>query len=155
MSTIYTVGHGLLPVDRLLDNLRRHSVGAVIDVRSQPYSRRAPQFNKDALRDALEQGGITYIWMGQALGGRPPDRLRTTGGAPDYESMSREPATAEALDRVVEAGSRRTLALLCSESQPDGCHRTRMLAPELERRGATVANILPDGTLAERPTLFV
>ncbi len=155
MTTIYTAGHGLLPLEELLDNLSRHHVTAVVDVRSQPFSGRAPQFNKDALSAALKARGITYVWMGQALGGRPTDDLRTATGAPDYERMAREPATVAALDKVVEAAKRRRIALLCSESRPEGCHRTRMLEPQLELRGAVVEHILPDGALTSQPTLRV
>ncbi len=155
MTTIYTVGHGLLPLEALLANLGSHEVRAVVDVRSQPFSGRAPQFNKEILQRSLEAAGITYIWMGQALGGRPPEALRTRTGSPDYERMACEPATVAALDKVVEAAGRRRLALLCSEGRPEGCHRTRMLEPQLEQRGAHVEHILPDGTLASLPTLFV
>jgi len=155
VTTIYTVGHGLLPADVLLANLSRHEVAAVIDVRSQPFSRRAPQFTKQSLCSALEAVGISYIWMGQALGGRPPERLRTSAGAPNYELMAQEPPTAAALDKVVEAAARRRIALLCSEARPEGCHRARMLEPQLEQRGAAVEHILPDGALARQPTLFV
>jgi uncharacterized protein (DUF488 family) len=154
MRTIYTVGHGLLSMDALIANLSRHEVEAVIDVRSQPFSGRAPQFNRESLSSSLEAVGITYVWMGQTLGGRPPDELRTPAGAPDYERMSHEPATVTALDKVVDACDRRRVALLCSESRPESCHRTRMLEPELQRRGVTVEHILPDGVLAARPTLF-
>ena len=154
MTTIYTVGHGLLPLDGLLDNLARHDISAVIDVRSQPFSGRAPHFNKESLGASLEATGIIYVWMGQTLGGRPANELRTATGAPDYERMAREPSTVAALDKVLEAASRRRIALLCSESQPEGCHRTRMLEPQLQQRGASVEHILPDGTLAVRPTLF-
>jgi uncharacterized protein (DUF488 family) len=155
MPTIYTIGHGLLPLDALISNLASHRVEAVIDVRSQPFSVRAPQFNREALGRSLERAGITYVWMGQSLGGRPRGELRTESGAPDYERMSREPTTVAALDKVVEASDRRRVALLCSEGRPEGCHRTRMLEPEFERRGVAVDHILPDGTLAARPTLFV
>jgi uncharacterized protein (DUF488 family) len=155
VTTIYTIGHGLLSLDKLLANLSEHDVTAIIDVRSQPFSGRAPHFNKDALSSALNEAGITYVWMGQALGGRPSDDLRTSSGAPDYERMSREPATVTALDKLAGAADRRRMALLCSEGQPEACHRTRMLEPELERRGITVEHILPDGTLAAHPTLFV
>lgn len=155
MPTIYTVGHGLLPLDALLGNLQRHAIGAVIDVRSQPFSTRAPQFNKESIRRESEARGITYAWLGQSLGGRPADELRTASGAPDYERMAREPATAAALDKLAEAVSVRRIALMCSESRPEGCHRTRMLEPQLEQRGVTVEHILPDGTLASQPTLFV
>ena len=155
MATIYTVGHGLLAMEELLRNLATHKVTAVVDVRSQPFSARAPHFNREPLGNALEKAGITYVWMGRALGGRPPDDLRTASGAPDYERMSQEPSTALALDKVADAATRRRVALLCSEGRPEGCHRTRMLEPELERRGVSVEHILPDGALAANPTLFV
>jgi uncharacterized protein (DUF488 family) len=155
MGAIYTVGHGLLSLEALVTNLSNYEIEAVVDVRSQPFSGRAPQFNKESLRRSLEAVGISYIWMGQALGGRPHEALRTSTGAPNYERMVREPQTAAALDRVVGAAMRRRIALLCSEARPEGCHRTRMLEPQLEQRGAHVEHILPDGTLASQPTLFV
>ena len=155
MITIFTVGHGLLPMERLLANLSDHQVEAVVDVRSQPFSGRAPQFNKERLHRSLEAVGITYIWMGQALGGRPPEALRTSSGAPDYERMASELPTVAALEKVIDAAARRRIALLCSEARPEGCHRTRMLEPQLEQRGAHVEHILPDGALASQPTLFV
>lgn len=155
MRTIFTAGHGLLTIEALVENLSRHHIAAVIDVRSQPFSGRAPQFNKEALRASLELVGIEYAWMGKALGGRPPDELRTGTGAPDYERMACDPATVTALDKLVEASEKRRIALLCSEARPEGCHRSRMLEPQLEQRGVAVEHILPDGTIAAQPTLFV
>jgi uncharacterized protein (DUF488 family) len=155
VRTIYTVGHGLLSQEALVSNLRHHDIELVVDVRSQPTSMRAPQFNRDALREALEAAGIAYAWKGRALGGRPPQHLRTTSGAPDYERMAVDPATAEVLDQLAEATVFRRIALLCSESKPEECHRSRMLEPQFELRGAAVEHILPDGSLAARPTLFL
>lgn len=155
MRTIYTVGHGLLARETLVANLRRHDIEVVVDVRSQPMSTRAPQFNRDALREALEADGIAYAWKGGALGGRPPAHLRTASGAPDYERMAAEPTTADAIAQVVDAADSRRIALLCSESKPEECHRSRMLEPEFELRGAAVEHILPDGSIAARPTLFL
>ncbi len=155
MNTIYTVGHGTLPLEAVLVNLSVHQVAAVMDVRSQPFSGRSPHFNKENLRASLEAAGINYVWMGQSLGGRPRAKLRTPAGAPDYERMAREPATVAGIAKVVEAAGRRRIALLCSEARPEGCHRTRMLEPEFEERGLLVEHILPDGSLASQPTLFV
>ena len=155
MQTIYTVGHGLLSQEALISNLLHHDIELVVDVRSQPMSTRAPHFNRDALREALEAAGIAYAWKGGALGGRPPHHLRTTSGAPDYERMAVETATADAIDQLAEAAVSRRIALLCSESKPEECHRSRMLEPQFELRGAAVEHILPDGSLAARPTLFL
>jgi len=155
MRTVYTAGHGLLPLEALIGNLEAHDIELVVDVRSHPGSTRAPQFNRDPLRDSLRAARIDYSWMGQTLGGRPPERLRTATGAPDYERMAAETATVDALDRLAEMAADSRIALLCSESHPESCHRTRMLEPQLEMRGAAVEHILPDGNLVARPTLFL
>jgi uncharacterized protein (DUF488 family) len=154
MASIYTIGHGLLTLDGLVSNLSRHKIDLVVDVRSHPKSARAPQFDREPLSAGLEAVGVRYHWMGGALGGRPPRDLCTPAGAPDYERMSREPQTVEALDKITKTAASRKIALLCSESRPEECHRTRMLEPELELRGVDVQHILPDGSVAVRPTLF-
>ncbi len=154
MRTVYTVGHGLQALSELLDNLETHSIELVVDVRSYPVSARAPQFGRGPLQEALEARGIAYAWMGRALGGRPPRELRTRSGAPDYERMAAEPATSDGIDRLVRAAASRKIVLLCSESLPEHCHRSRMLEPELEKRGVAVEHILPDGRAVSRPTLF-
>lgn len=152
--TLFTIGHGLLDFDRFVSNLRNHAVTLVVDVRSHPSSARAPQFDRERLEASLSARGIDYRWAGRTLGGRPPAELKTAGGAPDYERMAAEPETSRALDYLVALASDRTVAIMCSESQPEGCHRTRMLEPQLEQRGAAVEHILPSGELMARPTLF-
>jgi uncharacterized protein (DUF488 family) len=154
VTKVYTVGHGLQALDDLLNNLAAHSIDLVVDVRSHPSSSRAPHFSRESLREAVAGRGIEYAWMGRALGGRPGAELRTANGAPDYERMALQPATADALDRLADAAPARKIALLCSESRPEHCHRSRMLEPELEKRGVAVDHILPDGQLVSRPTLF-
>lgn len=148
---VYTVGHGLLDQDELLELLRRHGVDTIIDVRSQPHSVRAPQFNREALERLR---AVKYRWM-PALGGRPPAHLRVAGSdAPDYERMAREPDTSKALDEIAALAEQRSVALMCSESRPEACHRSRMLEPELARRGVWVEHILHSGEAAAVPTLF-
>ncbi len=154
MGTLYTVGHGLLPLDELLDNVVSHGIELVVDVRSHPVSSRAPHFCRQPLQEGLEARGVEYAWMGNALGGRPPEELRTLTGMPDYDRMTRQPATSDALDRLARAALTRKIALLCSESRPEQCHRSRMLEPELEKRGVAVHHLLPDGAVVSRPTLF-
>jgi uncharacterized protein (DUF488 family) len=150
-SRVFTIGHGLLEREQLLELLRSHGVDTIIDVRSQPHSARAPQFNREALERV---SGVTYRWM-PALGGRPPAHLRIEGtDAPDYERMAREPETRAALDEIAALTSQRSIALMCSESRPEECHRSRMLEPELARRGVWVEHILHSGEAAAVPTLF-
>jgi uncharacterized protein (DUF488 family) len=150
---LYTIGHGVLPIEELLRLIRSFGVDLVVDVRSQPFSRRASHFNREALGCVLGEHGVAYRWVPE-LGGRPEADLRTDAGAPDYERMAATTETAHALDKLADVAARRTVAILCSESQPTECHRSRMLEPELARRGIWVEHILHSGKLAARPTLF-
>ncbi len=75
-------------------------------------------------------------------------------GAPNYQRMANEPDTRAALDEVAELAGEHTIALMCSESRPEECHRSRMLEPELAGRGVGVEHILHSGEAAARPTLF-
>ena len=58
---IYTVGHSNHTGERFVELLRAHKITAIADVRSTPYSRRNPQFNRDNLRAALKEHAIQYV----------------------------------------------------------------------------------------------
>ena len=58
MKTIYSIGYAGLPMDRFLAALQDHGISVVLDVRSTPYSRRFPAYNREALADILHQHNI-------------------------------------------------------------------------------------------------
>lgn len=151
---IYTIGHGTLATEQFISNLRAHGVSVVIDVRSQPGSQWAPQFGRNELEASLAQAGIRYVWDGERLGGRPPNQYLTGTGAPDYESMSQRQEAQEALNELAIRAKTDQIALMCSESDPASCHRSRMVAPECEKRGLLVSHILANGSLLDAPSLF-
>jgi hypothetical protein len=72
-TTIWTVGHSNSSLDAFVDLLVRHGIEGVVDVRSSPYSRYASQFNREVLRPALEHRAISYVFLGDLLGGRVDD----------------------------------------------------------------------------------
>ena len=99
-QTVWTVGHSNHDVEVFLALVRRHRVAHVVDVRSHPYSRYAPHFNRDELQASIEACGIRYTFLGSALGGRPrrEDQLDADGHAL-YDRMAMEPAFNEAIER--------------------------------------------------------
>lgn len=135
-AEIWTVGHSSHPIDRFLAFLTAAGVTAIADVRSTPYSRRHPQFNREPLRTALSEAGIAYVWLGDALGGKRGDRP-----APAPEAVE------AALDRLAGGAARYRVALMCAESDPAQCHRTRLVTPLLTARGHPVRHLRADGTL--------
>ena len=146
MIEILTVGHGDLPIERLIGNLRDADVARVVDVRSVPYSRRHPQFNAAAVERAVCEAGIEYEWE-PALGGRPSDPALMTDGKPDYDRMAAEDAFREAIDRLVGSSEHKRTALMCSEGDPRQCHRWLLVAPALIERGVEVRHLLKHGAV--------
>jgi uncharacterized protein DUF488 len=131
-----TVGHSNHELEKFLALLDAAGITAIGDVRSQPYSKRHPQFNGPELAQALDRHGIAYVFLGNQLGGRPRSaELYTAEGHADYERMRQTAAFAEGLDRLRQGMDEYTIALLCSEADPLDCHRGLMIAPALVEQG--------------------
>ena len=149
MTTILTVGHGNLPQDVLIRHLLDAGVERLVDVRSTPYSRWHPHFNRRRIGEAAEAAGIAYEWK-PALGGRPDDpALRTADGAPDYALMARHGPFLDAIASLVATSAEASTAIMCSEGDPARCHRTLLIAPLLIERGVTVRHLLKDGSVVD------
>ena len=71
--TIYTIGHSNHEWRDFLVLLHQYGIEMLVDVRSAPYSRYSPQFNRELLAPSLEAEGIGYAFAGEYLGGRPKD----------------------------------------------------------------------------------
>jgi uncharacterized protein (DUF488 family) len=150
--TVWTVGHSNHDLEAFAALVRRHRIDDLLDVRSHPYSRFAPHFNREELRPAMEARGIRYLFLGLALGGRPrrEDQLDARGHAL-YGRMAQEPAFTDAIDQLLHSASERRLALLCSCGEPRDCHRRLLVGKVLFDRGSELRHILPDGrVLTER-----
>jgi uncharacterized protein (DUF488 family) len=145
--TVFTIGHSTHPVERFIALLRDAGVTAVADVRTAPYSRRAPQFNQEALQAALRDAAITYVFLGKELGGRPADPSLYCEGVADYEKMAQRGEFKDGLDRVINGAGSFRIALMCSERDPMICHRCLLVSRGLTQRGILVNHILDTGDL--------
>lgn len=138
-------------MEQFIGLLQKNSILRVADVRSSPYSRYVPHFSAAPLRVALEEAGIAYVSLPE-LGGKPSDpALRHTDGSPDYDRMQEAESFRQGIDRLLDIGVETPTAMLCAEADPMACHRERLIAPVLRKRGITVLHILPDGALASPP----
>lgn len=144
---LHTIGHSNHSAEAFVALLRRHDIGLVVDVRSQPYSQWSPQFNRENLMRDLAAAGIGYRYMGDALGGRPADPgLYAPGGErPDYDRMAQAPAYLAGLERLLALAGEQRLAVMCSEGDHRQCHRQHLITETLLARRVTVLHIQPDG----------
>jgi uncharacterized protein (DUF488 family) len=146
---LFSIGHSNVPTERLIALLRQHGIATLCDVRSAPYSRYNPQFNREDLAESLRAAQIAYRFMGDTLGGKPADStLRTDDGAlPDYDKIAASPPFQRGLEQLIALGARGPTAFMCSEADYHICHRHRLIAPALIGRGIDIWHILHDGSL--------
>jgi uncharacterized protein (DUF488 family) len=140
---ILTIGHGKRSIGGVIDLLKRYDVAFVGDVRSVPWSRFQPDFSQDALGRRLKQHGLTYLPMGEQLGGRPRDALSDNDAERiDYRALQQRPAFRQGIERLKTAWSQgRRVALLCSESKPQECHRFKLIGTALAVEGIEVLHL--------------
>jgi len=147
---LFTVGHGRRTFDEFVGLLKRYEISAIADVRTRPVSRWAPWFNKAHLSKKLEDEGITYLFMGEELGGRPDDDdLYTDEGYVKYRRVSDTSLFKMGFDRLVENAKSYKIADMCSESDHAGCHRNLLIGRVAEIGGLQVIHINKSGDLED------
>lgn len=122
MKTILTCGHSARSFDEFIELLMSNRVTLLVDVRSKPYSRWVPHFNRGYLEVNLP---ILYAWE--------PD----LGGLTAIDPIAFD----RAIERVIRYAKRYTVCLMCSEKDPAKCHRSKIIEPALEERGVRVIHI--------------
>src|SRR5664279_520785 len=144
----WTVGHSNHELDDFAQLVSSGQIEFLVDVRSFPYSRFAPHFNRDELEAAMARRGLGYLFLGEELGGRPTrDEHYDADGHALYGPMSEEKAFEAAIERLIAGARRHRIALLCSEGDPQHCHRRLLVGKVLTDRGVELRHILPDGTI--------
>ena len=144
-NPVFTIGHSTHGLLRFMDLLRKHGITAVADVRSAPYSRFNPQFNRETLCKALASEGIKYVFLGEQLGARSKDPYCYDNGRVRYERLANTGGFKEGLDRVIRGAGEYKIALMCAEKDPLECHRTLLVARAIVEHGICVQHILSDG----------
>jgi uncharacterized protein (DUF488 family) len=145
---VFTVGHSNHSAEKFAVLLRRHGIEVLVDIRSRPYSRHAPQFNAKGIEAIVSGDGIRYLYLGRELGGRPEeDSFYDAKGRVEYAMVERSRPFLDGIKRVQwEIRSNRT-TLLCSEEDPACCHRRLLVGRALVERGFTLRHIRGDGSI--------
>lgn len=155
-NTVFTIGHSTHPQERFIALLRQHGITALCDVRSKPYSRMNPQFNREELNEVLLAQGIEYRFLGKELGARSDDPNCYENGKVQYDRLAETELFKYGLKRVLR-GMRDDfrIALMCAEKEPLECHRTILVARHLVALGVTIEHILVDGNLENHDAALI
>jgi uncharacterized protein (DUF488 family) len=147
-GTIFTVGHSTRPIASFIALLEAYGIRQLVDIRTIPRSRHNPQFNAEALAEALSERGIRYVSC-PALGGlrharrdSPNDGWRNESfrGYADYMQTD---AFGDALTTLIAVSRSQPTAIMCAEAVPWRCHRS-LVADALLVRGIEIVDILSE-----------
>jgi uncharacterized protein (DUF488 family) len=145
---VFTIGHSNHSAERLATLLKSHGIEVLVDIRSRPYSRHAPQFNARGIEATLSSNEIRYLFLGRELGGRPAEEtFYDTKGRVDYTLVERSRPFLDGIKRVEREIQSNRITLLCSEEDPARCHRRLLVGRALEERGYTLRHIRGDGSI--------
>ena len=145
---IFSIGHSTQPLDRFVDLLKRHDVNYLADVRSTPFSRFNPQFNKNQLSKSLNCPNMKYVFFGKELGARPEDpSCYHSDGRVRYDRLAARKEFKHAIGRLINGARGHRIALMCAEKDPLECHRTILVSHALYKEGCEVRHIRNDGSL--------
>ena len=142
----FTIGYGNYPIDQFIIFLQNISIDLIIDVRSSPYSRFNPHFNREKLEKSLILNDVDYRYMGDKIGGRYTNPcLLFPDGTVNYRKVQETEKFQEGINEVLSIiSSGKKIALMCAEKEPERCHRFALIAPVLQSKGISVIHIRPD-----------
>jgi uncharacterized protein (DUF488 family) len=141
-----TVGHSTYSIQQFIEVLKAHSINCIVDVRSTPYSRHNPQFNRETFKTDLELHETTYIFMGDCLGARYDNYdLQFIDGKVDFMLVRQRPEFQDAIQRVIEGINKGyRIALMCAEKNPFDCHRFVLVSYALSKQNVDIEHILSE-----------
>ncbi len=157
---IYSIGHANREIEDFIGLLQKYEIEYLIDVRSAPYSRMFPVYNKGTLDSFLKQHGITYLFLGDKLGGLPKDsscyieyrnKKNEVERKVDYSKIEKKDFFKDGLDRLKVANAKGLkVAVMCSEMNPENCHRSKLIGVALQKEGIIMQHINKQGEIVDQ-----
>jgi len=145
MSTVYTIGHSSHTFEEFLRLVAANRIEVVVDTRSAPYSKFAPQFDRESVQRDLTQSGVRYLFLGSELGGRPKNpSYYDQRGHVLYSRITKDVAFNAAIERLERGMASFRVALMCGEEDPAHCHRRLLVGRVLAERGHDMLHIRGD-----------
>ena len=148
-KNIYTIGYAAYTIESIIEVLAKFKITAIADVRSQPYSKFKPEFNKENLRKVLRTHGIEYVFLGDNMGARIKAPECYKNNQVDYELVSQHPLFQTGIERLLKGMEKYSIALMCAEKDPITCHRTILICRYLKKYQINIYHILDNNTLED------
>ncbi|MDC0832388.1 DUF488 domain-containing protein [Geitlerinema sp. CS-897] len=151
--TFFTIGHSNHSFEKFVALLQQHQISALADVRSHPYSRYCPHFDRAFLKKNLPEFGIAYVFLGKELGARAENLSCYENGKALYSRIAKTESFSQGIDRLCKGSDCYQISLMCAEQDPLTCHRAILVSRHLKKRGFDIQHILKNGDLESQDYL--
>ena len=152
ITALYTIGHGVAPIDQFITWLQASQIASLVDVRRFAGSRRNPQYNSSELRASLAQAGIAYRNAVELGGRRKPRADSENGGLRNeafrgYADYMETGEFRSAFAELVGEADTAATVVMCSETLWWRCHR-RLIADAVVLLGGRPVTHIVSGKLS-------
>jgi len=144
MDTVFTIGYTSFKREKFVEVLKKYNINCLVDVRSTPKSAYYKDFDDVNLTPYLKNYGILYRNYKREFGARQENQdFYNIKGYLDFEIFSKSQQFNDGVEKIKKAQSLGyTVCLMCAEKDPFNCHRTILIARNLDKQGFDVKHIL-------------
>jgi uncharacterized protein (DUF488 family) len=146
-AKVFTIGHSNHLFSSFLELIQENNINLVVDVRSSPYSKYSPHFNKKPLQKALEDSNIEYAYFGNKIGGKPRDNKFYHQDKVLYHLLEKDDNYQDGIKDLMDLIKDKNVVLMCSEENPYHCHRHHLISQSLLKNSFIITHIRGNGEL--------
>lgn len=152
---LFTIGCSSYNVEYLIRRLKQNEINVIVDVRSVPYSKHTPQYNADVLKKVLQRNHILYMDFSKEFGARRDEKEVYVNNQVSFERVMELPIFGKGVERIKKGlESKYRIALMCTEKDPEKCHRFSLVARGIEKKANICSmHILADGTAVSKENI--
>ena len=144
MEIVYTIGYTSFDINKFIEILKKYHINCLIDVRSNPKSSYYKEYDDINLSYSLKKNNILYRNYNVEFGARQNNKkYYNPKGFLDFKVFSKSEQFKEGIFKIRKAQELGyTVCLMCAEKDPINCHRTILIARNLDINGFNVRHIL-------------
>lgn len=146
---IFTIGYSIHNLDSFINIMKKYKITVIADVRSQPFSKYKPEFNRDTFHNNLKKNKISYIYLGEECGARSSNPECYINGKANYKLIANTEIFKNCINRIKKGISKYNICLMCAEKDPINCHRTILICRNLRSKNLKIKHLLFDGSVED------
>lgn len=151
-NPLLTIGHSNHVPEHFQGLLGEHQIEVLVDVRSWPHSRYVEWADRTRLPELIAAAQVKYLFLGHQLGGRPDDpAFYDKEGYVLYGRVAGSHEFRKGLIRLQRGVKQYRVAVMCSEENPETCHRRLLVAKVMLDEGYAVTHVRGDGRSEAEP----